>query len=98
MGEEAADEATASEDQESTDEAPETDQESTDEAPETDQEGGLDLEAQQARLDEVENKIEEGRRALAEQETKPEPEAKPEPETDGQPVAEDEGAADAPPG
>jgi len=51
-----------------------------------DPEGGLDLDAEQARLDEVEAKIAEGRRALADD------------EPDGPPVAAGEGAANAPPG
>ena len=54
--------------------------------------GGLDLDAERERLDEVENKIEEGRRALADAEDDVEPEA------DGPPIAAGEGAANAPPG
>ncbi len=55
-------------------------------------EGGLDVEAERGRLDEVDQQIEEGRRALAdiEEDTDPEP--------DGPPVAAGEGAANAPPG
>lgn len=55
-------------------------------------EGGLDVEAERGRLDEVDQQIEEGRRALAdlEDDTDPEP--------DGPPVAAGEGAANAPPG
>ncbi len=53
---------------------------------------GLDLDAERERLDEVEGKIEEARRALAdvEEDVHPEP--------DGPPVAAGEGAANAPPG
>ncbi len=54
--------------------------------------GGLDLEVERGRLDEVENKIEEGRRALADAEDDAHPEA------DGPPIAAGEGAANAPPG
>lgn len=57
-----------------------------------DEAGGLDLEAERGRLEEVENKIEEGRRALADVEE----DAHPEP--DGPPIAAGEGAANAPPG
>ena len=55
-------------------------------------EGGLDVEAERGRLDEVEKQIEEGRRALADVEGDTEP------EPDGQPIAEGEGAPNAPPG
>jgi len=57
-----------------------------------DEAGGLDLDAERERLDEVENKIEEGRRALADAEDDVEP------EPDGPPVAAGEDAANAPPG
>ena len=55
-------------------------------------EGGLDVEAERGRLDEVGKQIEEARRALADTEGELEP------EPDGQPVAEGEGAPNAPPG
>jgi len=70
--------------EESTTAAVDPEEESTTAA--ADPEGGLDLDAEQARLDEVEAKIAEGRRALADG------------EPDGPPVAAGEGAANAPPG
>jgi len=54
--------------------------------------GDLDLDAERERLNQVEDKIEEGRRALADAEDDVEPEA------DGPPIAAGEGAANAPPG
>ena len=66
-------------------EAP-ADQHASEEAAAPEPEGGLDLDAEQARLAEVEDKIAEGRRALADG------------EPDGPPVAAGEGAANAPPG
>ena len=66
---------------------------------EADQEGdggdegdGFDVEAAETRLEDVEGKIEEGRRALADLENEVEP------EPEGQPIAEGDGAANAPPG
>lgn len=53
---------------------------------------GFDVEAAEARLEEVGKEIEEGRRALADVEQEVEP------DSDGPPVAEGEGAANAPPG
>ena len=55
-------------------------------------EGGLDVEAERGRLDDVEKQIADGRRALADREQEIEP------EPDGPPVAQGEGAANAPPG
>ncbi|CAA9216214.1 MAG: hypothetical protein AVDCRST_MAG76-437 [uncultured Acidimicrobiales bacterium] len=80
-------------------EAPSESTESTDstsDAPEAsvaaEPEGGLDVEAEQRKLDDVEKQIADGRRALADREQEIEP------EPDGPPVAQGEGAANAPPG
>jgi hypothetical protein len=54
--------------------------------------GGLDLDAERERLDQVEDKIEEGRRALADAQDDVRP------DSDGPPIAAGEGAANAPPG
>ncbi len=54
--------------------------------------GGLDLDAERERLDGVEGRIEEGRRALADAQDDVQPDA------DGPPIAAGEGAAIAPPG
>lgn len=53
---------------------------------------GFDVDAAQGRLDEVQQQIEEGRKALADlqDDVTPEP--------DGPPIAQGEGAANAPPG
>ena len=54
--------------------------------------GGLDLKVERGRLDEVSKQIEEGRQTLADLDEEVEP------GSDEPPVAEDEGAANAPPG